>query len=400
MSLTIRHITLSNFRSYAAFELSDIGPLTILVGPNATGKTNLMEALRLVTAQRTLRHASTDQLVRKDCTYTSITADISDGNRQLSLETRIIDNKRHYLLNGKSKRNGDMKGIIPSVAFVPDDLNLAKGSMSTRRQAVDALGEQLSMNHYLIRKDYEKLLKHKNSALKEGCEPDILDAVNEIIVTVGAQLTCYRAALFSKLMVYLASFYQEITDEKETVSGYYIPSWERDSESVLAHEYNHIPFVRDEARDLLRACLNQRKGEELARRRSLVGPHADTIEFQIDGMNVAAYGSQGQQRSLVLAFKLAEVALIHEILGQQPIILLDDVMSELDDDRRQSLISFLSKDMQTFITTAHLDYFDNETLYRARVVTLGKEKGSTFIERDTPPFSGREALNEAVKCGY
>lgn len=403
MSLTIRHIALTNFRSYGTFELADVGPLTILVGPNATGKTNLMEALRLATSQRTLRHATTEQLARDGRDVASVTADASDGNRQLSLEVRVADGKRRFLLNGKPKRSVDLKGVVPSVAFVPDDLDLAKGSMSTRRQALDALGEQLSANHYLIRKDYEKLLRHKNHALKEGCAPGVLDAVNEMIVTVGAQLTCYRVALFSKLMVHLASFYHEITNGRETVSGCYLPSWERDADETDAcamMQRCSAPLARDDARQRLRACLDRRKDDEIVRRRALVGPHADAIEFLIDGLSVAAYGSQGQQRSLVLAFKLAEVALIREISGQRPIVLLDDVMSELDDDRRRALMAFLAKDMQTFITTAHLDYFDDDVLRRARVVQLGKREGVTFIERDSPPLMGKEATDEAVECGH
>ena len=118
----------------------------------------------------------------------------------------------------------------------------------------------------------------------------------------------------------------------------------------------------------------RRGGEERVRKRALVGPHADRIEFFVEGRPVGVYGSQGQQRSAVLAFKLAEVTLICDLLGQQPVLLLDDVMSELDEQRRRALVKFVSGDIQTFITTANLAYFDEDLLAAARVVRLPLER--------------------------
>lgn len=146
----------------------------------------------------------------------------------------------------------------------------------------------------------------------------------------------------------------------------YVPSWEPHDPDLPAT----FAFGRDEARGRLQAEIARRRDEERARRRALVGPHADYVEFFVAGRNAALYGSQGQQRSIVLAFKLAEAALIQEILGQKPVLLLDDVMSELDAGRRNALVSFIEGDIQTFITTANLAYFDEGLLARARVVEL------------------------------
>lgn len=370
MDLTISHISFTNFRSYERFELGGIGPLTVFVGPNAVGKTNIVEGIQLLTAQTSFRHPTVEQLVHEGASFARIAADVGDGARELELELRMAEGKKKFLLNGKPKRTADLKGVVPSVTFTPDDLELAKGSMAVRRAALDALGSQLSANHYLIRRDYEKVLRHKNRLLKDEAPPALVDALDETLITCGAQLSCYRAALFEKLAASMTSYYEEITDGREHLQACYIPSWEPHNPDVVAT----YTFGRDEARASLAAALVARGGEERARRRALVGPHADHIEFFIEGRNVSTFGSQGQQRSVVLAFKLAEASLIQDILHQKPVLLLDDVMSELDAARRRALVAFISGDIQTFITTANLDYFDADLLAAARVVQLPLEQ--------------------------
>lgn len=370
MDLAITHISFLNFRSYEQFELSDIGPLTVLVGPNAVGKTNVIEGIQLLTAQSSFRHAPVDQLVHAGSGFARLTADVTDGARQLELAVQLAEGKKKHLLNGKPKRTADLKGLVPSVTFTPDDLDLAKGAMAVRRAALDALGSQLSANHYLIRRDYEKVLRHKNRLLKDEAAPELVEAMNATLVTCGAQLSCYRAALFEKLAASMASYYAEITDGDERLEACFVPSWEEHDPAVPAT----YTFGRDEARAALSDALDRRAAEERARRRAVVGPHADRIEFFIDGKNASSFGSQGQQRSVVLAFKLAEASLIQDILHQKPVLLLDDVMSELDAARRRALVAFISGDIQTFITTTNLAYFDDDLLAAARIVELDRRR--------------------------
>ena len=332
MDLRIERIAFRNFRNYESFELAGLGPLTVLVGPNAVGKTNVVEGVQLLTALQSFRRPSLDQMVRQGAGFARLDADVTDGSRELALSLQVSGGKKRYLLNGKGKRTADLKGLVPSVTFTPDDLELAKGASAVKRAALDALGSQLSPNHYVIKKDYEKVVRYKNRLLKDDAPPELVASIDETLVTCGAQLACYRPDL-------PATF----------------------------------AFGRDEARGRLQAEIARRRDEERARRRALVGPHADHVEFFIAGRNAALYGSQGQQRSIVLAFKLAEAALIQEMLGQKPVLLLDDVMSELDAGRRNALVSFIEGDIQTFITTANLAYFDEGLLARARVVELPRD---------------------------
>lgn len=370
MTLSIEHIGFTNFRNYERFELNDIGALTLFVGPNAVGKTNIVEGIQLMTALSSFRHPLIDQVIKHGESYARAEARVTGDDRVLDIVMLLESHKRKYTLNGKARRPADLKGLVPSVSFTPDDLDLVKGSMSVRRTAIDALGSQLSPNHYLIKKDYEKVIRYKNRLLKEEAQVALIDSINETLVTCGAQLACYRAALFAKLAPEISRRYADIA-QGEKLQVTYVPSWmapvSRETPCEVAS------FSRDEARDALTSALKARRGEELARRKSVVGPHSDEIGFYIEGKNAGNYGSQGQQRSIVLACKLAEASIIEDMLSQKPVLLLDDVMSELDEHRRHALVEFISGDMQTFITTANLAYFDDSLLKNASVVQLGEE---------------------------
>lgn len=373
MGLAIAKISLADFRSYPSLTLDGIGSLTIFVGPNAVGKTNIVEGIQLLTALTSFRHATGEQLIRRGASRARLQADVSDGSRFLQVSLHVEEGLRRYSLNGKPKRATDLKGLLPAVAFSPDDLDLVKGSMSVRRAALDALGSQLSANHGVIKRDYEKVIRYKNRLLKDGASEDLVESINETLVTCGAQLTCYRSALFEKLAPELEARYAGLVSRRgsdairgERLNAYYVPSWE----SFSPEECRSGSISRDEAREALAAALRERRGEEMARRRALVGPHADRIEFFLGGADAAVFGSQGQQRSIVLAFKLAEARVIEGVLHQKPVLLLDDVMSELDESRRTALTDYMAEDVQTFITTTNLSYFDPDVLDRARIVRL------------------------------
>lgn len=376
MGLRLQQLSLTNFRNYDSLLLRDIGALTIFVGPNAVGKTNIIEGIDLLTAISSFRHPKIQQIMKWDSDFTRLQASLTDGSRELEITLQIQEAKKTYQLNGKVKRIHDLKGILPAVCFSPDDLNLIKGSQSIKRNAIDLLGSQLSANYYAVRKDYEKILRQKNRVLKEGVQAEYLASINEVLISIGAQLSFKRAEVFSKLSPYICDYYHMITGCTERVELAYIPSWEESDQEVFTSH----SFTTDKARQSLQTALVLYQERERESKRTLLGPQNDTIEFFIEGKNAGIYGSQGQQRSLVLSFKLAEVSLIQNILGQKPVLLLDDVMSELDSVRRTALIQFISDDIQTFITTTHLEYFSEELLTRAHIIHLDKNQcGMTVV---------------------
>ncbi len=372
MALRVEHITLKNFRNYEGLELDTPKPLTILVGENAMGKTNLMEAIQLLTAFTSFRHAPASALIQQNKEWATITLEALGGNRQLTLETIIEPASRQYRLNGKPKRPADLRGLIPSVAFTPDDLELAKGAMGTRRHSLDALGAQLSAGYSQVVKDYEKVIRHKNKLLKEENDPVMVSALNELIITVGSQLQSFRASLFSKLAPHIETTYKRIASQKEELQASYIPQWAKGSSEEWDREVSQL--TREEIRQKLEEALQQQEAEEWRRRRALVGPQSDELVFTIEDREIGQFGSQGQQRSMVLAWKLAEAALIEEMKNEKPILLLDDVMSELDGSRREALVEYIEGGAQTFITTANLAYFSEAMTSQASIVSLPIQK--------------------------
>lgn len=348
--MRITDIHLRDFRSYERFDLETPGKLTILVGPNAVGKTNIVEAVQLLTAGQTFRHARTAEIIRAGTTAGRAQIGLSDGDRQLETALILGERSRKYTLNSKPKRVVDIRGLAPSVTFTPDDLELMKGSPAARRSALDVLGMQLNKNYQVILQDYLKVLQHKNHLLKDGYV-EMLDALNEMYVKVAAQLQSYRSALFAKLEPKIAAHYGHISGGEELRGEYRAAGNEAPEHDLAASVASH-------------------RETELAARRVLIGPNHDRITFTIGGMDAGKFASQGQQRSAVLAWKLAEAEVIEEMLGTLPILLLDDVMSELDGQRRSALVAYLERDAQAFITTANLDYFEKKELLDAQVVKL------------------------------
>ena len=371
-----------NFRNYENLELPEIQNLTIFVGPNAIGKTNIIEGIQLMTALESFKNPRVSELMTWGSEGGFLEAGIVSNVRNLSIRLDLKNNRRAYALNNKRKTATELQGLLPAVLFSPDDLTLIKGSSHYKRTALDLLGCQLSKTNRVIKRDYDKLLKHKNSLLKEQGSALLLESVNELLVQSGLQLYRYRIALFKNMATRVLDVYQSITCGRERVELSYIPSWENEDVKQAASDAPYTPdYDLGDAKTAFERALSNRGLEEQVRMRAVVGPHADKIEFFIDGKNASLFGSQGQQRSIVLAWKIAEVGILQELLGQKPILLLDDVMSELDEQRRNSLVELLLQDIQTFVTTTDVSFFDPELVDRAHVIRLEEENNGITFKR-------------------
>ena len=371
MGLKIQQIHYRNFRNYTDYHLDDLGDLTLFIGPNAIGKTNLIEGIQLITAFNSFRSSRTDHLVKFGEENASVKAVFTDDVRKLDIAFTVQEGKRAFSLNGKRKQIKSLRGILPSVVFSPDDLTFIKGSQSVKRAQIDNLGDQISANYLTVRHDYERILKQKNRYLKESTTHDFLESVNEVLTTIGSHFFVLRARLVQELIPYIQTYYSELSAGKEQVSISYIPSWDKYEQSEPI-PVDQLDLSRDNAKDRLDDIIARSYEREHQRGLSLFGPHADQIIFLIDGNDASHFASQGQQRSLVLSFKMAEVALLRDRLDQTPVLLLDDVMSELDELRRQQLIRIISRDMQTFITSTNLSYFEEDFLALADIIHLTK----------------------------
>lgn len=349
----------------------------VLVGPNASGKTNIVEALQLCTGISSFRNPRPSQLVRMGSQSGRVCVDLSDGVRELRLTLDVDDKGRRYELNGKRRTGASLKGVMPAVVFTPDDLSLAKGSSSVRRRQLDSLGSQVSVGYRAVLRDYEKLIRQKNRCLKEGASASYLSAFDDLLCRVGSQLFVLRMKLMAELEPYLGDFYASISGGVGSLCLSYVPSWVHednpgfsalDNQGALPDGFFDRGFVSSE----LARTLESQRQEELIRGRSLVGPHADRVGFVVDGNDASLFASQGQQRSAVLALKMAELSLVMSRIEQSPLLLLDDVMSELDENRRKAFIEAVPSDVQMVVTTTNRGYFDQSFLSSANIVDMSE----------------------------
>lgn len=369
-NLAIKALHLCAFRNYKNLDLGPLGKLSVFVGKNAIGKTSIIEAVQLLTDLKSFRTNQSLEFVSWGENTASISLEITDGTRDLNEELKIIEGKRQYFLNGKKKRIQDLKGLLPSVIFTPDDLTLIKGPHSKRRDTFDNLGVQLSKNFYSVRVDYNKLIKQKNQALKDEMSLAYIESLNDVLIKVGSQYCIHRLTLLYSFLPFFKETYQTTTSGLELADIRYKFSWGEEIKdfSQVNKEYIQQQFS---------AALQEFLEDELASKRSKIGPHADQIDVFISPFsetptfrNASIYASQGQQRSLVLAFKMAELRTIQELIHQQPVLLLDDVMSELDEDRRRMFMNMVLGNVQTFITTTNLNYFEEDVIQQADIYKL------------------------------
>lgn len=360
MGISAAELTVSTYRSFEDFTLDLASGITILVGRNAVGKTNLVEALQLLTAGTSFRRPSSAELVRDGADSARAELRLEGEGRVLDMGLEVVDGKRSFTRNGKRVRTAGIRGVLPSVLFCPDDLDMVKRSARVRRDALDAFGVQLNAQYAQLISVYERTVEQRNNLLKDSPAPDLLAVWDESLAQCGARLLMHRTALLERVRAHFVEAYRAIAPHEEP-DVRYVPS------------IGEFPAERDEVVRRYACALEAARPDELRRGLTLVGPHRDEILFTIDGRAARDFGSQGQQRSIVLAWKIAEVKVTRDILGRYPLLLLDDVMSELDAARREAIMGFVADGIQTVVTTTNLGYFSQDVLSRAKVVHIGDE---------------------------
>lgn len=383
MPLSIGNIRFDEYRGYSRLELADLGHLVVLVGPNAVGKTNIIEGIQLLTAGESFRKPGWTEVVSWDAEYACIRAELVDeaANRSITHKMTAAAGKRSYEVNGKKRPASAVRGTCPSVLFIPDHLQMVKASSATRRDVIDALAVQLSKPYAALKADYASALRQRNLLIKNEVHAGpLFESWDESLAVNGARLAVNRMRLFARLAAHTSEIYAQLADG-EQLECVYLPSWERFDDAGRqkpdAASLDDVAVSRgareidvEEAQTLIGEWSKRLAAQELSRKTSLVGPHKDEVAFFVSGRNARLFASQGQQRTIVLAEKLAEVELVREFTGTAPVLLLDDVMSELDARRRDALTEFIDRSTQTFVTTTNLGYFSSELLEQAQVIEL------------------------------
>ena len=361
MGLLVTELALADFRSFERLSVRLSPGVSVFCGPNAAGKTNTVEALQLLTSGQSFRHPAPAQLVRDGAESARIDAHLEGDGRVLDARLDVVAGRRQFSRNGKRCQAADMPGELLSVLFTPDDLALVKRGASVRRDELDDFGRQANRGYANVLTAYLRSVEQRNRLLKdEFPDEGLIEAWDASVSLGGATLLHARLRLFARLAARVSEVYGRVSGGERLTCDY-----------VCTLGEGVETLTRDELRDLFYDRLRAGRSEDLRRRQTCVGPHRDDVVFSIEGRDARSFGSQGQQRTVALAVKMAEVALAEELLGSRPLLLLDDVMSELDEDRRDAVMSYVRAGIQTVVTTTNLGYFSSELLDAAEVIRFG-----------------------------
>lgn len=340
--MIVNRLIIKNYRNFKEAQAELNNSLNIFIGDNGQGKTNLMESIYIASIGRTFRLNSENELINFSENESSLEIHITKNNYNIKIEVLLERNKKKQVfINGvKLDKTSEMIGILNNIIFTPDDLNIIKGSPVERRKFINIDISQIKPKYKYLLNKYKKITTERNILLKNYYEnyknKDIISIWNDYLVNTGTDISLYRNDYINKLKSYAADIYSNICGNREKLDIFY---------------YSNIGAVtdRDEIKKTFYEKINKNFKNEVLRGLSLYGPHKDDLIIKINGKECKYFGSQGQQRSAILALKLAEIEIIKEEAGEYPILLLDDVLSELDNKRRACLIEHI-EGIQTIIT--------------------------------------------------
>ncbi|MDN7242595.1 DNA replication/repair protein RecF [Planococcus sp. N028] len=365
--MRIDHLELLNYRNYETLNLSFSPEINVFIGQNAQGKTNIMESLYVLSMAKSHRSSNDKELIRWDADYAKIKADVYRKYGKLPLEITLSKKGKNAKVNHlEQRRLSEYIGQLNVVMFAPEDLNLVKGSPQVRRRFIDMEIGQISPVYLHDLLTYQKLLKQRNHLLKQNygkksIDDVMFDVYTDQFIEAAVKIIRKRYQFMDLLQKWAEPIHQGISRGLEQLQIRYQPI------SGLKPEW-----TSEEMASFLAQKLAEVRKRELERGLTLVGPHRDELQFFVNGYDVQTYGSQGQQRTTALSLKLAEIELIKQEVGEAPVLLLDDVLSELDDYRQSHLLNTIKGSVQTFVTTTSVEGIQHETIQSARLFEVSQ----------------------------
>ncbi len=409
--MLLKHLSLTNFRNYIRLELDFPSGLTLIQGGNAQGKSNLLEAMVFLATGKSPRANSDAELVNwlvreEPYPYARAAAEVMRAHKVDQIDITLLPNKgngrfrKQVRINGVNKRAIDLVGAMLTVLFRPEDVHLVSGSPNQRRRYLDVALCQMEPAYCRALSHYQKVLSQRNALLRTLAERRASDVGEQLrywdekLVESGSLVVARRLWLINELEKEAALLHLDLSGGIERLRLRYLPSFDPGQQPRSARtpipstqvlrergvEYEELSV--EQVRASFLAHLFVGRSRDLAAGMTLLGPHRDDLGFYLGDRNLRIYGSRGQQRTAALASKLAEVAIMTRVRGEHPILLLDDVMSELDATRRAMLLDVIPMVKQAIVTTTDWSYFSPRLLQEAHRLQV-KDGQVLFIE-DAP----------------
>lgn len=358
----IKELNLTNYRNYKNLRIEFDDKVNVIIGENAQGKTNLMEAIYLLAFTKSHRTSKEKELIRWDEDYAKIEGRVEKRIHSIPLEIVISGKGKKAKLNHlEQRRLSDYIGNLNVVMFAPEDLTLVKGPPNIRRRFIDMELGQIQPRYIYHLGQFQKVLKQRNHLLKQmqrdrSINRMMLQVLTDQLIEHASTILERRFAFLELLRKWAKPIHHGISHEVEELEIEYQSTIE-----VLEGA------SKEKIESSFQEKFHQSIEKEIERGTTLYGPHRDDILFYVNGKNVQTYGSQGQQRTTALSIKLAEIDLIYSEVGEYPILLLDDVLSELDDYRQSHLLNTIQGKVQTFVSTTSVDGIHHATLEKAEM---------------------------------
>lgn len=358
--MILTNLKLKNFRNYDELDLNFNKKINIFIGNNAQGKTNILESIYVLSLTKSHRTNKDIYLIKKDSLFTKIIGTVKENEKSSKYEILINEKGKRVSINDRPlKKVSEYLSKINAIMFCPDDLEIIKGSPQERRSFFNVSISGFNNEYIRYLNEYNKILKSRNEYLKtnEIINKDYLDVLTNKLVDLNIYIYKERKKYVETINKYLSNIYEDITGKTNILLKY---------DSFIENEDN----IKEELEDKFNLIYNT----ELLQRVTLLGVHKDDFSIFIDNVKINNYGSQGQHRIAVLCLKLSEIKIYEEEYDKKPILLLDDIFSELDVNKKANIIKFINNDLEVFITSTDLNNIDKKIIKNADIFKIDNGK--------------------------
>lgn len=399
--MQLTHLSLTQFRNFARLDVDVPGGMVLIVGSNAQGKTSILEAIYFLATLSSFQAEHSRELVnflegRNPLAVGRITAEYERAGSSHRLEVRLIQERsnngvvrgrKEVLLDGVKRKSGEAIGFFNAVLFLPQMMQTIEGSPAERRRFLDLLISQVSPSYAENLADYRQILSQRNALLKrlneKGGDTGQLDFWDHRLAKRGAAIIAERISTMQELEQMATRLHNELTRSNEVLRLSYQPAYDplpgvKNQMQLMDAPTDRSKFTSTKIEEGFLAALDSIRRKDVLRGQTTIGPHRDELRLISNGIDLGIYGSRGQVRTTMMTLKLAEMNWMQQKTGEWPVLLLDEVLAELDDERRQDLLAHVYNGQQALLTTTDINLFTQGFLQKVQVWHI---QGGKMIEQ-------------------